>query len=84
MKDIKEKYLFYYPEFKLLNEIETQRDYKICFSNGDAWEAFSFSESACRGKRANIIYVDNKIIDSYKDIIMPCLTAPPYNGIMVY
>ena len=68
-----------------INIIETRRELKVQFANGDYWRAFKISSTNGRGLRCNISYIDNRIDkDLINTIIQPSTISKPYGAIGYY
>ena len=68
----------------ITHEVDSPLAGVVEFDDGDLWEARKADENS-RGRRCNISYIssniDKELINS---IIMPCTTAPPYQGVYYY
>lgn len=54
------------------------------FENGDTWKVVYASDNA-RGYRCNVAYVERCIdYDTYRTVIMRCLTAAPFTAINLW
>lgn len=62
----------------------TSNEYSVVFVNGDYWQACKLHDG-CRGKRANVVYIDNEIdTDLEFNVAHHCATALPYSAIQYF
>lgn len=58
--------------------------YILACENGDYWKVVS-ANTLARGHRCNIAYIQRNIdIDTYYEVIAPCLTCLPYSAIRLF
>lgn len=63
---------------------QRKQGFALFCENGDSWKVISVPFSA-RGHRCNIAYIQRNIdIDTYYEIIAPCLTSLPYTAIRLF
>lgn len=79
---LKHNYLVCHRE--VIHEVNSPLAGVIEFDDGDLWEAKKVAENQ-RGLKCNISYISSNIDKEFiNSIIMPCTTAPPYQGVYYY
>lgn len=79
--DIAKNYKFIKIDIQLK---KLEKGYSLMCDNGDYWTVAS-SSSTARGLRCNIAYIQRSIdIDTYYEVIAPCLTSLPYTAIRLF
>lgn len=62
---------------------KNSNEYSVVFENGDYWQACVMHDG-CRGRRANVVLIDEKIKCEYDAIAHHCATAQPYSAIRYF
>lgn len=62
---------------------KNSNEYSVVFENGDVWQACGMHEG-CRGRRANVVLIDEQVKCEYDAIAQHCATALPYSAIRYY
>ena len=69
-------------------EMRESHNYHHCmeikFTNGDAWYAYQYNGSNSCGRRFNVIYIDNQLLEDEKILLKTCATLPPYTEITYF
>lgn len=64
--------------------ISSRHQYKVLFSNGDAWDGVELNGSNCCGRRCNVALIDRNVPQSERWRAEVCIVNQPYGAIGYY